>query len=242
MTGELNVPELNVEVEGGGPALVLVNGAWCTLRSWDTIVGPLADHFTVIRHDVRGTGRSAAGPPEENTFEQFADDIVALAQSNGFEQFHLWGMAWGARVALVTAARQPDRVARLVLSDLAIDPADVDAQKQGSVAAKAARSEAGVAEAPKIAGAFDHDDRDAAGAALLATTKHPDLMPFVEKVVAPTLIATGDFDPNLESSRRALGGFADARLEVLPLTAHGSVLQRPDVALAAALEFLNSGR
>jgi pimeloyl-ACP methyl ester carboxylesterase len=63
-------------------------------------------------------------------------------------------------------------------------------------------------------------------------------MPFVEHVTAPTLIATGEFDPNLASSRRALAGFADARLEVLPLTAHGSVMQRPDLVTATVSAFL----
>ena len=60
-------------------------------------------------------------------------------------------MAWG-RVALVTAATHPAAVERLVLSDLAIDPADVDAQKQGRVDAKAARADAGIAETPRIDG------------------------------------------------------------------------------------------
>ena len=63
-------------------------------------------------------------------------------------------------------------------------------------------------------------------------------MPFVERIAAPTLIATGDHDPNLVSSRRALGGLTDGRLEVLPLTEHGSVLHRPAVVLEAVLPFL----
>lgn len=218
---------------------MLVNGAWCTLRQWDAIVDPLAERFTVIRHDVRGTGTSTPGPDDENTFEHFSDDIAGLVSEVGFDGFDLWGMAWGSRVALVTAARHPDRVGRLVLTDLAIDPADVDAQKAGAESAKRARAAAGVEEVPKPAGAFDHADRKAAAGALAATFGHPDLMPFVQQVAAPTLIATGEYDPNLASSRRALEGFADARLEVLALTAHGSVLQRPDHTLGVVSAFLS---
>jgi pimeloyl-ACP methyl ester carboxylesterase len=55
----------------------------------------------------------------------------------------------------------------------------------------------------------------------------------------PTLIATGDHDPNLISSRRALVALADARLEVLPLTAHGSVMQRPELVAETVLGFLD---
>lgn len=232
------VNALHVEVDGSGPALVLMNGAGCTVRQWDDVVAELADSFTVVRHDVRGTGRSASGPADEYRFEVYADDVVGLCAERGIERFDLWGMAWGARVALVTAARHPDVVHRLVLSDLGIDPADVDAQKAGHQRAKAARAEAGMVETPRPAGAFEHDDPDTARAALAATFLHRDLMPFVELVTAPTLIATGEFDPNLVSSRRALAGFADARLEVLPLTAHGSVMQRADLVTATVSAFL----
>ena len=63
-------------------------------------------------------------------------------------------------------------------------------------------------------------------------------MPFVARVTAPTLIATGENDPNLVSSRRALAGFSDARLEELPLTGPGSVIQRPDLVLETVRPFL----
>ncbi|MBM4242534.1 MAG: hypothetical protein FJ148_01805 [Deltaproteobacteria bacterium] len=76
--------------------------------------------------------------------------------------------------------------------------------------------------------------------ALGATRLHPDLTPFVAAVTAPTLIATGDHDPNLASSRRALAGFADARLEVLPHTGHGSVLQRPALVAGLVIDFLDT--
>lgn len=232
---------LHAKVDGSGPALALINGAWCNLHQWDAVIDRLAEHFTVLRHDVRGTGRSPAGPADENTFEQYTGDLVGLLTAHGFERFSLWGMAWGARVAVMTAATHADAVDRLVLSDLGITPADINAQKQGRADAKAARAAAGVAEVRAPDGAFDHVDRDAALAALNATRLHPDLMPFVERIAAPTLIATGEHDPNLVSSRRALGGLADGRLEVLPLTEHGSMLHRADVVLEAVLPFLVRG-
>ena len=233
---------LHVEVDGEGPPLLTVNGARCTVRQWDHAIDELSVRFTVVRHDVRGTGRSGPGPDDGYRFERYADDIVAVAEKLGFDRFALWGMAWGARVALVTAARHPEWISRLVLSDFAIDPADVEAQKEGGRGAKAARAAAGVTEVDPVPGAFDHDHPQAAASALAATLHHPDLMPFVEKVTAPTLIATGEHDPNLASSRRALVGFADARLEVLPMTGHGSVLTRPDTTTAVVLDFLGAER
>ena len=230
--------ELHVEEDGAGPPLMLVNGAFCTVRQWDRVVAELARSFRVIRHDVRGTGRSGAGPDDHNCFEQYADDIVAIEDQLGVDQSVLWGMAWGARVALVAAARHPRRFHRLVLSDLGIDPADVEAQKAGAKAAAVARAREGIAEIPQPQGWRNHDDLAAAKKAMAATFQHPDLMPFVTQLTLPVLIVTGEHDPNLVSSRRALSGFAAARLEVLPHTGHGSVLQRPDLVRETVVRFL----
>ena len=232
--------ELHTEVDGSGPALLLVNGAWCNVGQWEPVLPELVSRFTVIRHDVRGTGRSAPGPAEENTFEHYAQDLLGVARAEGFQTFSLWGMAWGARIALVTAALHPEAVERLVLSDLGIDPADPDAQRAGVAVAKAARARAGIPEVDRPPSAFDHDDREAAARTLAATHLHPDLFPFVERVVAPTLIATGEFDPNLASSQRALAGLREGRLIELPLTEHGSVLRRPGTVVDAVLPFLTA--
>lgn len=232
--------ELHVEVDGAGPDLVLVNGAYCTVHQWDVVVDALASRHRVIRFDVRGTGRSGAGPAEGYTFERYADDIAAIAAQLGAATISLWGMAWGARVALITATRHPHLVDRLILSDLGIDPADVDAQQRGVQAAKAARADAGIAEVPKPAGWNDHNDIDEAGRALAATFLHPDLYPTAQAVGQPTLICTGEHDPNLTSSRRALGALTDGHLEVLAHTGHASVLQRPDLVTELALRFLES--
>ena len=231
---------LQVGDDGQGPVVVLVNGAFCTLRQWDHVVSELQGGFRFIRHDVRGSGRSTGGPNAGNCFERFADDIAQVCDELGVESASLWGMAWGARVALVAAVRHPERFERLVLSDLGITPADVDAQKAGAKAAAQACSEAGIDLIPQPEGWRDHVDFGQAKKAMAATFLHEDLMPFVERVTQPTLIATGEHDPNLVSSRRALEGLRDGMLEVLPATGHGSVLQRPDVVARVVSPFLRS--
>ncbi len=202
----------------------------------------LAEDFTVIRHDVRGTGQSAGSGRERYTFEQYAEDAVALLDHVGAGGPAIaWGMAWGARVALMIAARHAERISRVVLSDLGIDPADVEAQKAGYVAARHARAAAGIEEIEKPEGFNVHRDMKQARRAMAATMLHPDLMPVARQVRQPVLIATGEHDPNMPSSRRALAGLADARLEVLALTGHGSLLQRPGYVLDRVLPFLLEG-
>ena len=231
---------LHVEEDGAGPALFLVNGAFCTVRQWDRVVPALAKRFRVIRHDIRGSGRSGPGPDEGYTFARYVEDVLAIASALGIDQAMVWGMAWGARVALWCAADHPERFTRCVLSDLGIDPADVKAQRAGVKAARAAMAEAGV-ELPNLPEGWNvHDNVDATKQAMAATLAYPDLMPWVERVRCPVLIATGEHDPNLASSRRALAGFADARLEVLALTGHGSVLARPNYVRETVERFLQA--
>lgn len=232
--------ELHVALDGDPelPALVLVNGAFCAIPVWNNAIDALAQSFLVVRHDVRGTGASEPGTDDAYTFERYSADIIEVCRHLSIDRAHVWGMAWGARVALVFAALYPDRVDRLVLSDFAIDPADPEAQKAGMRAAAEARTEAGLEEAPKPAGWNDHRDPGEAGKAIAATHAHPDLMPFVIRVRSPTLVLTGEHDPNLVSSRRALGGFTDARLVEVPLSGHGLIRQRPDEVIANVIPFL----
>lgn len=231
---------LHVEVTGhdDAPPLLLVNGAFATVRWWDHAVERWAERFRVVRHDVRGTGRSDSGPDDSYRFEQYAADLIAVCGALDIERAHLCGAAWGARVALVLAATYPERVQRLVLADLGIDPADPEAQRDGAIRAKQARSDAGIEQFERTEGWNTHRNDETSRRAIGATRLNPDLMPFVERVAAPTLIATGEFDPNLVSSRRALGGLVDGRLEVLPLTGHGAVGQRPDLFADIVTRFL----
>ncbi len=230
--------ELHVEVGGTGPNLVLLSGAGHNVRQWDPVIDRLGANFRTIRIDVRGIGESSAGPPEDNTFERYALDVIAVCEHLDIDDSLLWGTAWGARVALVTAATNPARFSRVVLGDLAIDPADPKAQRDGAVAAKAARAAAGIAEVPRIEAATEHLLPKQVPKTIAATTLHRDLMPFVAELPMPTLIATGDHDPNLTSSRRALPALADGELVVIPLAGHAAIRQRPELVVDLVEPFL----
>ncbi len=230
--------ELHVEIDGGGQDLVLLNGAGHNVRQWDPVIERLAAKFRTIRIDVRGVGESSPGPTADNTFERYADDIIAVCDHLDVDRALLWGTAWGARVALVTAARSPKRFTKVVLGDLSIDPADPATQKAGAIAAKTARAAAGVPEADRVPAATEHANPDEVPKTLAAAAKHTDLMPFVERLTMPTLIATGDHDPNIESSRRAVASLIDGRLVVIPLAGHAAMRQRPDLIVDLVEPFL----
>ncbi len=56
---EVNGARLYYEVGGAGHPLVLIHAGICDSRMWDDQWNDLAQHFQVIRYDVRGFGRSA---------------------------------------------------------------------------------------------------------------------------------------------------------------------------------------
>ena len=233
--------ELEVEVSGPrrAPAVLCWNGAATTLRMWDHVRELLSGQFRFVCVDVRGTGKSSVSDPDDDaqfTFETYSEDANAVLDRLGIEQTLSWAMAWGSRAALVHAALHPGRVERVALFDLSIEPADVEAQKAGRLVALEREAAAGVERFAKPAGLGDHDDAELVRRALQATTK-ADLRPLLDALTMPVLLATGDCDPNLRSTREVAGLVRNARLEVMENVAHGSVLQRPDLATRLFADF-----
>jgi pimeloyl-ACP methyl ester carboxylesterase len=69
-------------------------------------------HF--VRSDMRGFGQSELDPEHFN-FEVMVDDLSAVMDDAEIEQCDLLGVAHGAAIAIAYAARNPERVRKLVL-------------------------------------------------------------------------------------------------------------------------------
>jgi pimeloyl-ACP methyl ester carboxylesterase len=79
-------------------------------------VGPmLAEDAQVVYVDQRGSGRSDWSSEEHWTLETWVADLAAFYDALELERPILFGTGVGGMVALLYAARHPDRVARLVL-------------------------------------------------------------------------------------------------------------------------------
>lgn len=104
--------------EGPGLPLVLAHPIGASLRFWDALLPHLAGHGPLVRYDLRGHGDSAV-TPGEGSIEQFADDLLRLADAQGLERFDVCGVSLGGMVALAVAARAAGRVNRVVVSSTA---------------------------------------------------------------------------------------------------------------------------
>src|SRR5918992_4934984 len=106
---------LHYEVHGLGPPLFLVPGLGGLGSFWQPHVASVAERFTVILHDHRGTGQSSL---ERIDFSvgQMATDLLQLLDHLGIERAHLVGHSTGGAIGQTIALDAPERLERLVLS------------------------------------------------------------------------------------------------------------------------------
>lgn len=109
--------QLNYELHGEGPRVLLVSGTGADLRN-----DPFrANHplvragFEVAMYDQRGLGQTSK-PDVPYTMADYADDAAALLDHLGWESAHVIGISFGGMVAQHFALRHPDRVNKLVLA------------------------------------------------------------------------------------------------------------------------------
>ena len=106
---------LSYESAGSGPILVCHPGGPGASGRYFGDLGGLAQQFTVVRLDPRGTGGS--DPPADGSYllEDYAADLNALRAHLGVERLNLLGHSHGGFVAMVYAATYPEQTGRLIL-------------------------------------------------------------------------------------------------------------------------------
>ena len=118
MTAHLaNVNGVNIayRVQGDGPPLVLVMGYRLNSTAWPAaLIEQLAQQFTVIVFDNRGTGRSDK-PLDGYALANMARDVRGLLDHLGIEKAGMLGYSMGGAIAQEFVRQFPERVSRLIL-------------------------------------------------------------------------------------------------------------------------------
>lgn len=114
-TIQANDINIEYEIQGDGPPLVLVAGLGYDRWMWHKMVPGLAQNFRVITFDNRGVGGSdkPAGP---YSAQLLASDTAALLRALGIEKTAVMGHSMGGFVAQALALACPEMVHKLVLS------------------------------------------------------------------------------------------------------------------------------
>ncbi|MEU4078831.1 alpha/beta hydrolase [Streptomyces venezuelae] len=116
MRVQLSEVNLDVEVSGEGPAVLLVHGFPDSHRLWRHQVAALNDAgFTTVAPTLRGFGasdRPEGGPAAYHPGRHVAD-LVELLAHLGLDRVHLVGHDWGSGIAQALTQFFPDRVRSL---------------------------------------------------------------------------------------------------------------------------------
>lgn len=109
---EVNGTRLYYEVAGEGHPLVLVHGALVNHHLWDDQFLPFAQHFRVIRYDMRGFGNSAT--LKAGVHYSGSEDLAALLRFLEIEHAYVMGLSAGGGLALDFTLAHPEMVDALI--------------------------------------------------------------------------------------------------------------------------------
>ena len=105
--------QINYELSGQGPVLVLTHGLGGSLEAWQPLADALDDRHRVLRWDVRGFGQSDRSGPLSP--EVWAQDLAGLLDALSIDEAVVAGISMGGVIAQRFALDFPQRTRGLVL-------------------------------------------------------------------------------------------------------------------------------
>ena len=251
------------QMEGDGPAVILIHGVGLDLAMWDAQVTALKDHYTVIRYDMLGHGLSAK-PPGERFLKDYVAQLENLIGYLGLGQAALVGFSMGGLVARAYAQAHPDRLARLVIMS------SVYERSLDQKAAVMARYRQAVEEGPqalidaalarwfspmfqtahpevinRVRARLESNDQQGFLAAYrLFAEAGLSLSGSVADITCPTLVCTGELDSGSspEMAARMAAGIPGAYCKIWPGQRHMAPMEGADQVNDCLLEFLGENR
>jgi pimeloyl-ACP methyl ester carboxylesterase len=247
--------------------LVLLHGFMLSHHSFFPVLPRLAAAGEVIAIDLPGHGESDRPPPAHFGYDApaFAAVVGEVLDALELPSVLLLGHSMGGGVALALAAREPARVARLVLIAPPVYPLPIPfegklllAPRVGAFLWKNVLSKADIRRVMRRDDVRDPaliteeyldyywarfnraGAREASYASLTALARLTNNNADPGRVRAPTLIVWGEEDRKvpLAQGKRLQRAIAGARLDVVPVCGHIPQLERPDELLRVIEPFL----
>ena len=101
--------EMEAELQGRGPVLVLIHGFSDNLTMWYNQVPKFSKTNRVLIYDVRGHGGTET-PEIEISMDLLSKDLRALLDALDIEKACVLGYSMGGRIGLNFALEYPDRI------------------------------------------------------------------------------------------------------------------------------------
>jgi pimeloyl-ACP methyl ester carboxylesterase len=108
--------KLYYEIHGlsENPTIVMLSGIMMSCASWQIFLDKMTRNLRVVLVDLRDQGRSSY-ESEQYSISLHVEDLEHLFCSLQMERFHLYGISYGAQVAMLYALNHPERVRTLLL-------------------------------------------------------------------------------------------------------------------------------
>lgn len=265
---QVNDVRLYYETMGKGEPLALIGGSLFGRQNWGLLFDKLSRHFKLISYDMRGYGKSDR-PIQSYTMELWADDLAGLLDVLKIKKAHVAGTSMGGMIALVLAARHPNRVLGVV-ADCAFAKPDrlrkMVLQTWRKLVQIVGTSEIfsdhvmSQAVGQKFLDALDADKyiqmtRDIVAQNSVETVvqaclamERMDLTKELKKIKAPTLVmnAPGDIITPLDMGPTGIGGrkihemVAGSTLKIWEGIGHADLLEKPKESAEAIINFLSN--
>ena len=250
-------------VRGSGPPLVLIMGYRLSSLAWPLdFIEALAERFTVILFDNRGTGTSDK-PTSGYEISNMARDVSGLLDHLEIAQANVFGYSMGGAIAQEFVRQFPDRVLGLVLCAtmcggpraVYASPSVVRVMREldGLTPEEIARRIWTVTYSPRYLEnhrqrAEDQMRREIAAPTPLhaADLQYQAFAEFdcskaLANIKAPTLVLTGDLDQLVsprELANSSLASFPARSLIVIPGCGHRMMWEATDECVGFVTEFL----
>ena len=245
-----------------GRVLMLLHAFPLSAEMWRRQLEAPPAGWRVIAPDFAGLGRSDDRESDSVSLDDYAIDVMALADRLAIPGFVAAGLSLGGYVALALARLAPDRLDGLVLADTKApaDSAEARAGREKMLATLSERGAGGVADEmlPRLLGRTTRQDRPEVVAevrsliltnnpegirhAILRLRDRPDAVQVLPRIEAPTFVLVGEEDEvtPVAEAERMQHGIAGARLETIPGAGHLSNMERPEAFTAALTRFLST--
>ena len=116
-TVNLHHVDAKIKSENDSLPLIVIHGLLGSADNWRSHVKAWQENRRVIAVDLRNHGRSPH--VEGMTYRAMSDDVMALMDKLGIAQAHVLGHSMGGKVAMTMARLAPQRVASLIVADIA---------------------------------------------------------------------------------------------------------------------------
>jgi pimeloyl-ACP methyl ester carboxylesterase len=237
---DINGLRLYYEIHGTGRPLVLLHGGLLTIDfMFRPMLPTLAARHRVIAIELQGHGRTA-DTDRTMSFDQLADDVVALLAHLGIEEADVFGFSFGGLVGWSLVIQHPKVVRRLVVGSAdyrsrEADPDEVSAPMPTDADFQAMR-DAYVAVAPDPA----HFDALAEKVSTMVNRAYVGwTADDLRAVETPTMVLVGDNDLiRVSDALEAAALLPYGQLAVLPGT-HMDMTRSPERILAMVVPFFD---